>query len=150
LLLVRATDADLEALVALQHAAYARNMIQLGVVPEPISADYARILRDMEVWIKRNAMGGLDCALIVQPRERDLLIWSIATHPARQGEGLGRAMLEAAFSRMRAHRVNEVRLYTGTLLERNWTWYQRRGFTIERIDELPDRSVMHMLARVLG
>jgi ribosomal protein S18 acetylase RimI-like enzyme len=135
---------DLDAVVALQHAAYARNMIALGVVPQPMAADYAAIFRDMEVWLHRDD-DSLAGALILQPRPDDLLIWNISVAPARQGEGLGNALLAAADARARDLGYGTLRLYTGTLLTRNWTWYQRHGYAIERIEELPDRSVTHMI-----
>jgi hypothetical protein len=48
-----ARSEDLPALLALQRAAYARNWTLLGVEPLPLLADYADIMRDMEVWLAR-------------------------------------------------------------------------------------------------
>jgi ribosomal protein S18 acetylase RimI-like enzyme len=144
LALRRAETADLDALLALQRAAYAKNRLLLGVEPIPLLADYAAIMRDMEVWLSdqdRRLVG----ALILEPRANDLLIWSIAADPAAQGAGLGRALLAAAEER--AHQLGRtvVRLYTGTPLGHLVAWYGRHGYAVERIEALSDRSITHMI-----
>jgi len=144
LTLQRAESGDLEALLALQRAAYARNRLLLGVEPLPLLADYAAILRDREVWVAR-ADGRLAGALILEPRADDLLLWSIATDPTTQGSGLGRAMLDATEVRARQLSLAVVRLYTGTPLRHLVDWYGRHGYTVERIEALSDRSITHMI-----
>lgn len=143
LTLRRATRGDLEAVVALQRAAYARNRVLLGVEPMPLMADYEAIFRDYEVWVAGS--GTIAGALILEPRSDDLLIWSIATDPTGQSAGLGRAMLAAADVRARELGLDTVRLYTGTVLRHLVDWYTRSGFAVERIEELSDRSVTHMV-----
>ena len=121
LLLRRAGAADLNTLLALQRAAYARNRTLLGVEPIPLQADYAAIMRDMEVWLATDG-DRLAGALILEPRADDLLIWSIASDPATQGAGLGRTLLAGAEER--AHQLGRsvVRLYTGTPLIHLVAW----------------------------
>jgi ribosomal protein S18 acetylase RimI-like enzyme len=147
LALRRATLADLDAVVAVQRAAYARNRTLLGVEPIPLQADYQQIFADYEVWLaeaERRLVG----VLILEPRADDLMIWSIATDPARQSKGLGRALLEAAEVRARELGHDCIRLYTGTKLEHLVAWYGRHGYALERIEELSDRSVTHMMKRL--
>jgi ribosomal protein S18 acetylase RimI-like enzyme len=143
----RAGPDDLGALVGLQHAAYARNRDILGVEPIPLQADYRRVLAEQEVWLAED-MQGLAGALIVQPRPDDLLIWSIATDPARQHSGVGKALLAAAEERAQQLGLNAVRLYTGQLLTANVAWYARNGYAVERLEELPDRRIVHMLKSI--
>jgi GNAT superfamily N-acetyltransferase len=135
---------DLEGLLALQQGAYAKNRPLLGVEPIPLLADYARILRTMEIWVFERD-GRLLGALILKPRPDDLLIWSVAVHPSAQGRGIGRALLAAADERARQIGRTVVRLYTGTPLAHLVTWYGRHGYTIERIEALSDRSITHMI-----
>ncbi len=144
LALRRAEAADLSFLQALQRAAYAKNRPLLGVEPLPLLADYAAIMRDMEVWMaeKDTRLVG---ALILEPRTDDLLIWSIAADPTEQGAGLGRTLLAAAEDRARQLGRTVVRLYTGTPLAHLVAWYGRHGFAIERIEALSDRSITHMI-----
>jgi len=135
---------DLEAVFALQQAAYAVNRPLLGVEPIPLLADYAHILSTMEVWVyecDRRLLG----ALILKPRPDDLLIWSVAAHPSAQGRGIGRALLAAAEERARQTDRTVVRLYTGTPLAHLVAWYGRHGYASERIETLSDRSITHMI-----
>jgi GNAT superfamily N-acetyltransferase len=149
IVLERARSEDLPGLVALQRSAYARNRTLLGVEPLPLLADYADIMRDMEVWLARK-QGNLAGALILEPREGDLLIWSIASDPTAQGGGLGRALLAAAEERARRLGRGVVRLYTGTVLTHLVAWYGRHGYQVERIEVLSDRSITHMIKGLSG
>lgn len=142
--LVRATGVDLDAVVALQHAAYARNRILLGVEPLPLQADYQRIFEQMEIWLARDA-GALIGCLILELRPDDLMIWSIATAPTSQAKGLGGALLAAAEFRSGQLGHTVIRLYTGTKLDHLVNWYTRHGYATERLEILTDRSVTHMV-----
>ncbi len=144
LVLRRAEAGDLESLLALQQAAYAKNRPLLGVEPLPLLADYGAIMRDMEVWVSETD-ARLVGALILEPRVDDLLVWSIAADPAAQGAGLGRALLAAAEVRARQLGRTVIRLYTGTPLRHLVDWYGRHGFAVERIETLSDRSITHMI-----
>jgi GNAT superfamily N-acetyltransferase len=148
MVLRRARSRDLDALIALQRAAYARNRTLLGVEPLPLLADYTAVLRDMEVWLAGGDSGRLIAALILQPRAHDLLLWSIATDPTAQGGGLGAALLRATEERARQLGLPVVRLYTGTGLRHLVEWYGRHGYEVERTEALSDRSITHMLKRL--
>jgi hypothetical protein len=59
-------------------------------------------------------------------------------------------MLAEAETRARDLGLHLVRLYTGTPLRHLIGWYGRHGYAVERIDELPDRSITHMMKRLAG
>jgi ribosomal protein S18 acetylase RimI-like enzyme len=143
----RATGADLPAVTALQQAAYARNREILGVEPLPLLADYAEVFTDYEVWLYE-AGGALAGVLILESRLGDLLIWSIATVPGLQKQGLGAQMLAAAEGRARELGLACLRLYTGQRLSSNIAWYERHGYAIEREELMGDRIVVHMLKNI--
>lgn len=146
LALRRALPEDFERVVAIQRAAYARNRELLGVEPLPLMVDYKEIFRDYEVWV--SAEGPVTSVLILQARADDMLIWSIATDPKQQQSGIGRAMLAAAETRAREIGRTTMRLYTGAILDHLTGWYGRHGYAIERIEELPDRTVAHMVKQL--
>ncbi|HEX2556022.1 MAG TPA: GNAT family protein [Microvirga sp.] len=133
---------DLAAVAALQQAAYRPNAAILGVEPLPLREDYATILARYEVWLPEDAPGS--GALILDPRPDHLLIWSVATAPEAQGQGLGNRLLAAADARARDLGLGTVRLYTGEKLAANIDWYRRRGYAVERIEALDDRRIVHM------
>jgi GNAT superfamily N-acetyltransferase len=140
----RAGPQDLAVLVALQHAAYARNRELLGVEPIPLKADYRMVLAEREVWVLDGGTG-LRAALILQPRSGDLVIESIAAEPASRGRGFGRALLAAAETRAGELGLATLRLYTGAPLGHLIAWYGRHGYAVERREALSDREIVHMV-----
>ena len=143
----RAGPEDDDALMALQRRAYARNRDLLGLEPLPLLVDYHAVLSGKEVWVL-DGTAGLDAALVLELRPGDLMIESIATDPACQGRGVGRALLEGAVERGRALGYKTVRLYTGSPLSHLIAWYGRHGFEIERTEALSDRSITHMVKHI--
>jgi len=141
-----ATRGDFDAVVALQHAAYAKNRPILGVEPQPLLADYAQVFADYEVWLAETA--GLDGVLILEPRADDLLIWSVAVAPAAQGRGVGNAMLGFAERRAREIGRSCIRLYTGQKLAFNIAWYQRHGYLPESTEDLGDRIRVNLIKQL--
>ena len=146
LIMRRATRRDLDAVVAIQRAAYARNRELLGAEPMPLMTDYDEIFRDYEVWVTGDRP--ITGVLILEPAADHLLIWSISTDPAAQKCGLGRAMLAAAEVRARELGRDTMRLYTGTVLTHLVAWYTRNGYATERVEQWKDRSLTHMIKRI--
>jgi GNAT superfamily N-acetyltransferase len=140
----RATADDLNAVVALQRAAYAKNRLALGVEPLRLLADYSQILMECEVWLLESPEG-IDGILVLEPRPDDLLLWSVATAPRVQGQGIGNRLLAATEVRARQLGRSRVRLYTGERLADNVAWYKRHGYVQERIETLGDRKVIHLV-----
>lgn len=139
----RATEADIPAIRAFQEAAYERNRHLLGVEPLPLKADYAELVRTMEVWLaeQREALQGV---LILDIRDDDLLIWSVASGPNARGQGLGQIMLDAAEVRAGQLGRSVIRLYTGTKLDTLIGWYTRHGYEVESVEQIDDRQITHM------
>jgi ribosomal protein S18 acetylase RimI-like enzyme len=143
----RAGPGDLAAVTALQRAAYAKNRPLLGVEPLPLLADYAEILAEYEVYLAERD-GALDGVLILEPRPDDLLIWSVATALQAQGRGIGNTMLAFAEARARELGLTCMRLYTGEPLTGNIAWYRRHGYAHERIEDLGDRRIVHLVKQL--
>jgi N-acetylglutamate synthase-like GNAT family acetyltransferase len=143
----RATPRDLDNIVALQRAAYARNRTLLGVEPSPLMVDYADVLATKEVWC-HDADGELAGVLILEPEADHLMIWSIGINPTHQSRGLGNRLLAAAEVRARELGVGVIRLYTGTVLSHLTGWYGRHGYVTDSIEQLSDRSRTNMSKRL--
>ena len=41
-----------------------------------------------------------------------------------------------------------MRLYTGATLQHLIDWYGRHGYVVERIEQLSDRAITHMMKRL--
>jgi ribosomal protein S18 acetylase RimI-like enzyme len=140
----RAGAADIAAVDAFQHAAYARNRTILGLEPLPLTVDYATIVADYEVWLLEQG-DVLEGVLILETRPEDLLIWSVAVAPELQGRGIGNRLIAVAEARARELGHRSVRLYTGEKLTGNIAWYERHGYAREKIEVLGERRLVHMM-----
>lgn len=141
----RADESDRASIEALQDAAYQRQRV-LGLEPPPVKADYSDIISRMEVWLaeERDQLRGV---LILDVREGDLLIWSIAAAPDAQGQGLGQIMLDAAEVRAAQLGRRIIRLNTGAVQKNLINWYARHGYTVETIEIVDERQLTHMIKR---
>lgn len=142
--LTRLSPSDRSDVERFQELAYARNRDILGVTPIPLKWDYASIFNETEVWGVRDK-GALVGVLILRPRDDDLYLESVATLPQVQGGGYGNAMLNATEFRARDWGYRAIRLITGEKLTQNVEWYKRKGFSIEDIERMPDRTAVHMV-----
>jgi RimJ/RimL family protein N-acetyltransferase/ribosomal protein S18 acetylase RimI-like enzyme len=138
----RATLADLDAIAALQTAAYVPNEVIIQRPSLPRIADFSAMIHTHEFWL---AFGEADLAavLILDPAEH-FSIWSIAVAPAGQARGLGNGLM--AFAELRAAELGyrEVRLFTNEKLTRQINWYTSLGFQKTHVEIMPDRRAVHM------
>ena len=143
----RASSAETDAFDAVHRAAFAWNRDMLGREPLPLLIPPAEVLSRYETWLLEDA-DGIAGTLALDPRPDDLEIWSVSVDPARQNAGIGRTLLSAAEARARALGLGTLRLYTGAVLTKNIDWYRRRGYEVERVEDLPDRQIVHMVKHI--
>ena len=124
---IRATAADLAAVVALTEAAYRPYTDLLGAPPLPVTADYTAPIAAGEVWLRRTptTLAGL---LVLRLHPDHALIESVAVSPDCQGQGHGAALLRFAETLSRAAGLTEIRLYTNARMERNIALYTAFGY----------------------
>jgi ribosomal protein S18 acetylase RimI-like enzyme len=140
----RALRSDIPAIAALQRAAFAPLKARIGLSLEPHDADFTAVFDTTEIWVLDGA-AKLDAVLILAHRPDHLLIWSIAVSPSRKGTRLGTNMLDFAEKRAAEAGYGSVRLYTNQRFTENIAWYQRKGYGIDRVEERPDRVVVHFV-----
>ncbi|MBN8920312.1 MAG: GNAT family N-acetyltransferase [Rhizobiales bacterium] len=140
----KVTLADRPAVEAHMIAAFTPNKLIMGFEPLPVLADYGDILATHEAYVVERG-DAIEGALILLPRADDLYVWGIATAPSLQRSGIGNRMLAAAEIRARALGRSRMRLRTGEKMVANVTWYQRHGFTIESVEDIGGRRVVHMV-----
>lgn len=136
-----ATAGDAGAIEVCTRAAYSKFVDRLGREPEPMTADYARIIADHEVWALDSAgagVRGLIAALVLIPHPDHLLIYSVAVDPRHQGRGLGHRLLAHAEEEAQRKGLLESRLYTNALMSENVSFYQRLGYHETGRREHPD------------
>ena len=92
-----------------------------------MTTDYQTCIETDEVWVLAFAerIAGV---LVLRIRADDMLIFSVAVDPARQGQGLGRRLLDHAEKRARCLDKLYVRLYTNAHMTENLALYQSYGY----------------------
>jgi ribosomal protein S18 acetylase RimI-like enzyme len=122
-LIRRATADDAARIGAIARAAYAKYMPRIGREPAPMLADFAA---DHVMVIETD--GAID-GYVIAWREIDVyFIDNIAVDPARQGEGLGRQLIDHAIREAKHHRSSAIRLYTNAAMTENLSMYTHMGF----------------------
>ena len=139
----RATLADIPAIVALTEAAYRPNESIICVPSLPRLADYAQVLAEHEVWLAE-ADGRLEAALVLETKDGQFILWSIAVAPDAAGKRLGTRLMQFAEERASGLGHDAVHLYTHARLTERIGWYERLGYQITHYEDLPDRRLAHM------
>jgi ribosomal protein S18 acetylase RimI-like enzyme len=139
----RAVAADVDSVTRMQQAAYAPNRAIIGREPLPLCVDYADVIAEKEVWLAERH-GAIAGVLVLELRPDEIHVWNVSVAPAAQGSGLGNDLLGAAEERARQRGVGWLSLLTSDRLTRNIAWYLRRGYAIERTEDLADRRIVHM------
>ena len=143
----RGVAGDRAALAALQADAYAPNAAIIGGVPTPVTWDFASVLEDWEVWLVEDEVG-LAGALLLEKREDGFLIQSVAVAARAKGHGLGNRLLAWAEVRAIEEEVDLLRLVANARMVFNVDWYGRKGFVVERIEQIGARQRVHMTKAV--
>ena len=141
----RAGRADAEAIRDLTRAAYARWVPVIGREPLPMTADYAQAVYDHRIDLLEE--GGCLVALIeMLARPDHLFLVNLAIAPERQGQGLGRVLLERAQATADDLGLPRLELGTNEAFAANLRFYASHGFAI--VEEKPFRGgVMLRMAR---
>jgi ribosomal protein S18 acetylase RimI-like enzyme len=112
---------------AIARAAYSKYVLRIGREPAPMLADFASEIAADRVAVIET--GGNVVGYMIAWREMDaFFIDNIAVDPARQGEGLGRRLIDHAASEARHHHLSVVRLYTNAAMTENLSMYAHMGF----------------------
>ena len=143
----RAGPADAATVHALIHAAYAKWVPVIGHLPRPMTVDYAQSVRDHFVELALRD-GKAIAVLDMIPEPDCLILENIAVDPAVQGGGIGGVLMERVEQHARERGLKAVRLYTNRRFATNIAFYERRGYTLEREEQLSDRVLVHMAKRL--
>jgi ribosomal protein S18 acetylase RimI-like enzyme len=122
-----ATEADVPRLTELVRAAYSHYVERLGGPPRPMTDDYAGVVRSHRVTVAER--DGEIAGLIVLAQDAEgLVVDNVAVDPARQGSGVGRALLRHAEVAARRAGFTSIRLYTHEKMTENQALYAGIGY----------------------
>jgi N-acetylglutamate synthase-like GNAT family acetyltransferase len=121
----KATEADLPYVAAVITAAYEKYLARMDRPPAPLLRDYAPALRDGTLWVSGNPVMGV--ISLIQAGD-SLLIENVAVHPAAQGTGLGRRLMDFAESQAGRLKLGRLSLYTNEVMTENQAIYAHLGY----------------------
>ncbi len=123
-----AAASDVVAIESIVERAYGVYVERIGGPPGPMHHDYAEKVRDCDVFVfdEDGSVAGL---LVLIPEPNRLLLENLAVDPDRQGEGIGRALLDFAETRALDAGLEEVRLFTHVKMTENQALYRALGYS---------------------
>jgi ribosomal protein S18 acetylase RimI-like enzyme len=122
-----ATADDAARIGEIARAAYSKYIARIGREPAPMLADFEAEISAGRVVVIETA-GTIDGYMIAWPQTEAYFIDNLAVHPVRQGQGLGRRLIDHALHAARRHGLSAVRLYTNVAMTENLSTYAHMGF----------------------
>jgi ribosomal protein S18 acetylase RimI-like enzyme len=121
-----ATAADLPAIEALIHAAYAKYLTRMEKPPAPMLRDYGPSVEAGATWVTGSP---ITAVLTLYPREDHLYVENVVVHPDAQGRGLGRALMNFAEREAARRGLTRMALVTHEAMTENQAIYAHLGYT---------------------
>ena len=131
-----ARSAETRKIADLVERAYRHYVPRIGRRPSPMDDDYDARRAAAELWVVHD--GELAGCVVLRTEADYLLVDNLAVEPERQGEGLGRALLDFAELEAGRRGLPELRLYTNVAMTENIAMYGRLGWEkYEHVTEGP-------------
>lgn len=124
-----AAPEDVAAIEQIVASAYAVYVERIGMRPGPMDDDYVGRVDDGLVWVADD--DGVVGLIVLMRKPGSLLIENVAVDPPRQGEGIGRRLLEFAEIEARRYGLDRVSLYTHKMMSENLALYAHLGYVID-------------------
>jgi ribosomal protein S18 acetylase RimI-like enzyme len=121
----RANEADLPVIEEIITAAYSKYLARMDRPPAPMLHDHAPAVEQGEVWVAGSPVAGLISLVLA---DDGLLVENLAVHPAAQGAGLGRALMDFAEQQARTLGLPRLVLYTNEVMTENQAIYAHLGY----------------------
>jgi len=120
-----AGPADLPAIREVVTAAYARYLGRMDRPPAPMLADYGAAVEAGRLWVAGEPVTGL---IELTEAGDSLHVGNVAVHPASQGTGLGRQLMDFAERRAITLGLTRLSLYTNEVMTENQAIYTHLGY----------------------
>ena len=139
-----ATIADAAGIGECVRAAYSHYIERIGKPPGPMLDDYAQVVRDHRAYVIDDH-GRIVGVVVLMDKEDGLLLDNVAVLPQRQGEGIGRRLVEHAEFEARRLGHRQLDLYTHELMTENIAMYARYGYV--EVDRRTERGFPRVYMR---
>jgi ribosomal protein S18 acetylase RimI-like enzyme len=122
-----AIGADAPKVAALVNAAYGHYLERIGMLPRPMTDDYAEVIANQQVTVAESH-GTIVGVIVLTVEDEGFLVDNVAVDPSLRGKGLGRALLEFAEAEARRAGFDSIYLYTHEKMTENLALYSRIGY----------------------
>jgi ribosomal protein S18 acetylase RimI-like enzyme len=140
-----ATGADAPKVAALVNAAYGRYVERIGMLPRPMTDDYAEVIANQRVTVAESHDATIVGVIVLSVEdEGGFLIDNVAVDPSMRGKGLGKALLEFAEGEARRGGFDSICLYTHEKMTENLALYSRIGYVEYDRRSQGDFSLVYM------
>jgi len=122
-----AIGADVPKMAALVNAAYGHYVERIGMLPRPMTDDYAEVIRSSQVTVAESheTIVGV---IVLAITDEGFVIDNVAVDPSHRGMGLGKALLEFAEAEARRAGFDSIYLYTHEQMTENLALYAKIGY----------------------
>jgi ribosomal protein S18 acetylase RimI-like enzyme len=118
---------DASKVAELVDAAYGHYVERIGVLPGPMTDDYAEVIGTRRVTVAEQH-GAVVGVIVLAVTDEGFLVDNVAVHPGHRGRGLGRALLEFAEAEARRAGFDSIYLYTHEKMTENLALYAKIGY----------------------
>ncbi|HET9198191.1 MAG TPA: GNAT family N-acetyltransferase [Solirubrobacterales bacterium] len=108
-------------------AAYGHYVERIGMLPGPMTNDYADVIRTRQVTVAER-QGAIVGIIVLTVTDEGFLVDNVAVHPSHRGTGLGRALLQFAEAEAQRAGFDAIYLYTHEKMTENLALYARIGY----------------------
>ena len=122
-----AEAADASRVAELVDAAYGHYVERIGMLPGPMTDDYAEVIRNRQVTVAER-QGAIVGIIVLTVTDEGFLVDNVAVHPSHRGTGLGRALLQFAEAEAQRAGFDAIYLYTHEKMTENLALYARIGY----------------------
>ena len=122
-----ATRADAPKVAALVNAAYRHYVERIGMLPRPMTDDYAEVIENRRVTVAESE-GAIVGVIVLTIDDEGFFVDNVAVDPSRRGKGIGKALLKLAEAEARHAGFDSIYLYTHEKMTENLAIYSRLGY----------------------
>jgi ribosomal protein S18 acetylase RimI-like enzyme len=138
-----ATPGDVAKVTPLINAAYGHYEERIGMVPRPMTDDYAEVIKNYQVTLAESGQT-LVGVIVLTVTDEGFLIDNVAVDPSFHGKGIGKALLEFAEAEARRAGFDSIYLYTHEKMTENIDLYSRIGYVEYDRRSQEDVSLVYM------
>jgi len=122
-----AVEQDASAVKACVVAAFERYIERIGKPPGPMLLDFLSEIQAGRVWVAQEE-SRIVGTIVQYETEHGFYIDTVAALPAKQGKGVGRALLTFAEDEARRRGYTSIYLCTNSKMTENQVFYPRIGY----------------------